>query len=457
MLTGQVGSALLSAVSLAVVLTLTGRLGLYLWGMIGALVVLRILNQILRKPRPVLITHSIAMRSRRVIENELLITAGFMATIYLVGWPIDRFTLGLFAAVNITLNLLLMLGARLFLSIMGERARTSWKTGYEKQALVIGTGPRARKAADMVLDSPEMQTLLIGFIDPRNKGLWRYRDVPFLGKLDALREIIATCQIDAILIAVEPDDLKYVQPAFDVAEQMGVTICFMPEMFGPKLARVRPGFLKGLPILMYRAVPECRTRLFVKGLMDRIGALVGVILSAPLMLAAAIAIKLDSRGPVLFKQVRSGLNGKPFSFYKFRTMVCNAEDLKEELKEHNEMSGPVFKIKDDPRITRVGRILRKYSIDEFPQFFNVLKGDMSLVGPRPPLPKEVAEYEPWQHRKLSVRPGVTCLWQINGRNKIDFEDWMKLDLEYIDNWSLWQDAKILARTVPAVLKTDGAS
>jgi lipopolysaccharide/colanic/teichoic acid biosynthesis glycosyltransferase len=174
-----------------------------------------------------------------------------------------------------------------------------------------------------------------------------------------------------------------------------------------------------------------------------------------MMIAAAIAIKIDSRGPVFFKQTRSGINGKTFKLWKFRTMENDAEKKKAELLEKNEMSGPVFKISDDPRVTKVGRFLRKYSIDEFPQFLNVLRGDMSLVGPRPALPSEVAGFEPWQHRKLSVKPGLTCLWQADGRNSIDFEDWMKMDLKYIDNWSLWEDTKIIARTIPTVLKGSG--
>ena len=192
-------------------------------------------------------------------------------------------------------------------------------------------------------------------------------------------------------------------------------------------------------------------------MIDKAGALAGLILAMPLMFITAVAIKLESRGPVLFKQVRLGLNGRTFHLYKFRTMCDGAETQKDRLRAMNEMSGPAFKIKDDPRITPVGRLLRKYSIDELPQFLNVLKGEMSLVGPRPPLPKEVAQYEPWQHRKLSVKPGVTCLWQVNGRNEIDFDDWMRLDLEYIDNWSLWLDTKLLARTIPAVIKSRGAS
>jgi lipopolysaccharide/colanic/teichoic acid biosynthesis glycosyltransferase len=181
-------------------------------------------------------------------------------------------------------------------------------------------------------------------------------------------------------------------------------------------------------------------------------------LLAPLFVLVAVLIKLDSHGPALFAQSRVGLNKRRFPMYKFRTMVVNAEKLQAQLESRNEVSGPVFKIKDDPRITRVGRFLRKTSIDELPQLFNVLKGDMSLVGPRP-LP--VRDYEgfdqDWQRRRFSVRPGVTCLWQISGRSSIGFNDWMDLDMRYIDHWSLWLDVKILARTIPAVMKGSGAA
>ncbi|HLU50141.1 MAG TPA: sugar transferase, partial [Planctomycetota bacterium] len=162
-------------------------------------------------------------------------------------------------------------------------------------------------------------------------------------------------------------------------------------------------------------------------------------------------------GPVFFAQERLGMNHRPFRMLKFRTMVVNAEELKKELEAKNEMNGPVFKMRRDPRVTPVGRILRKLSLDELPQFLNVLKGDMSLVGPRPPIASEVERYEWWQRRRLSTRPGLTCFWQISGRNEIDFEDWMRLDLRYIDNWSLWLDVELILRTIPAVLRGRGAS
>ena len=188
-----------------------------------------------------------------------------------------------------------------------------------------------------------------------------------------------------------------------------------------------------------------------------ISALV-LVLAGPVIGVAALAIKLTSPGSVLFKQTRMGLNGRIFTLYKFRTMIEDAHARREEVAHLNEMNGPAFKAKDDPRVTPVGRWLRRFSLDEIPQLWNVLKGDMSLVGPRPPIPEEVASYHRWHRRRLSMKPGLTCLWQVSGRNEIqDFDHWMKLDLQYIDNWSPSLDLKILLRTIPAVLSGKGAS
>ena len=185
---------------------------------------------------------------------------------------------------------------------------------------------------------------------------------------------------------------------------------------------------------------------FTKRVFDVGASFVGLTLLSPVLLAAAIAIKLESKGPIIFSQDRVGLNGKIFKMYKLRSMVSNAEELKEKLLEQNEMSGPMFKMKDDPRITKVGKFIRKTSIDELPQLINVLKGDMSLVGPRPSLPKEVEQFEPWMYERLQVKPGLTCIWQVSGRNNIDFEDWMKLDIKYVRERSLWGDLKLVFRT-----------
>ena len=187
------------------------------------------------------------------------------------------------------------------------------------------------------------------------------------------------------------------------------------------------------------------------------GEAAALLVLSPLLLCVALLIKLTSKGPIIFKQARVGLHGRPFNIFKFRTMVVNAEQLKDQLEERNEQTGPVFKMKNDPRVTPIGRLLRKHSIDELPQLINVLRGDMSVVGPRPPLPSEVAKYEGWQLRRLSVRPGLTCIWQVSGRNQISFQEWMFLDMRYIDHWSLTEDLSLILRTLPQVLVGKGAS
>ena len=184
----------------------------------------------------------------------------------------------------------------------------------------------------------------------------------------------------------------------------------------------------------------------LKRIIDVVGALFGLIILSPILIIVGILIKLESKGPIIFAQKRVGLNGKDFKMYKFRSMVINAEEIKEKLKEKNEMSGPMFKIKDDPRITKVGKFIRKTSIDEVPQLINVLKGDMSLVGPRPSLQNEVKEFESWMLKRLEVKPGLTCYWQVMGRNNIDFENWMKLDIKYVNERSFWLDIKLIFKT-----------
>jgi lipopolysaccharide/colanic/teichoic acid biosynthesis glycosyltransferase len=194
----------------------------------------------------------------------------------------------------------------------------------------------------------------------------------------------------------------------------------------------------------------------VKRGLDLVGGALGLVMSIPVLLPAALAIRLSSRGPILFRQRRCGLYGRPFDLYKLRTMVTDAEERKESLLHLNEMSGPVFKIKNDPRVTPVGRWLRRFSIDELPQFWNVLRGDMSLVGPRPALPGEVAHYQTFERRRLSMRPGLTCLWQVGGRSRVrNFEEWVQMDLAYIDRWSLGLDLQVLGRTVLAVVRATG--
>jgi len=399
--------------------------------------------------------YGVERRFTVVMRDELLYSIVAAAGAYLAGLDLPRITFLLILAANLVGQLTMLGLARLSLQIM--RTQCLDNSDNTQRALIIGTGKRARNLTDYILDRPELQCSILGFLDFNRTNLWRYRDIPLIGHPDKLRDIISANQIDLLLVAVAPEDVASLRPVIATAEKMGVTVAFLPQMFRFDGFAPRCQRFGDQSTVIYRTTSDSRFRLFGKWVVDKIGAVAGIVLFAPIALITALAIKCDSRGPVLFRQQRSGQNGKLFDLYKFRTMCCDAEDMKRKLEQLNEMSGPVFKISDDPRVTRVGKFIRKYSIDELPQFLNVLRGDMSLVGPRPPLPSEVLQYKSWQHRRLSVKPGITCSWQVSGRNNIDFEDWMRLDLDYIDNWSLRKDASLLMRTIPAVLKCDGAS
>jgi exopolysaccharide biosynthesis polyprenyl glycosylphosphotransferase len=272
-----------------------------------------------------------------------------------------------------------------------------------------------------------------------------------------IRDVLEGGGVDELIIVVERESLNDYTDTFLLCEELGVTARVVLNFFPHSIARMELHDFEGFPLLSFSTTPTNEVLMFVRRVLDIILAAVILVIFGPLvMLPVAILIKLTSPGPVLFKQTRCGLNGRVFTMYKFRSMVDNAEQLRVELEAFNEMDGPVFKSSRDPRITTVGKIIRRRSIDELPQLFNVLQGHMSLVGPRPPLPQEVARYARWQRRRLSMKPGMTCLWQISGRNEVSFEDWMKLDLTYIDNWSLLLDLKILLKTVPVVLLGRGA-
>jgi exopolysaccharide biosynthesis polyprenyl glycosylphosphotransferase len=264
--------------------------------------------------------------------------------------------------------------------------------------------------------------------------------------------------IYAVVIAARQTFFDRAEKAIRACELEGIECWLLADFFETKISETSVDRFYGRPVLVFRRGTGTSWPQLTKQIMDLAGAVVAlVILSLP-MLVAAIAIKWTSPGPVLFRQRRAGLNGRPFVMYKFRSMVTNAEQLKQELERLNEMSGPVFKVTEDPRMTKVGRFLRKRSIDEFPQLFNVLRLEMSLVGPRPLPLEEVKRFDDLSHRRrLSVRPGLTCTWQVSGRNDVkDFKDWVRMDLEYIDNWSLWLDIKILWRTIWVVLLGTGA-
>ncbi len=264
--------------------------------------------------------------------------------------------------------------------------------------------------------------------------------------------------VELVIFDVRSGELSEIMPGIRACEDEGIETWFSTSFFDTQIAVPKIDHFGGQTFLIFRATPDSSWELFFKVVMDRLGALLLLIFLSPLFLFCALLVRLTSPGPVLFRQQRSGLYGRPFTMYKFRSMNTNAEQMKEELRILNEMSGPVFKMRGDPRVTRVGAWLRRTSLDELPQLFNVLKGEMSLVGPRPlPVDETLAISENAQRRRLSVKPGLTCLWQVSGRNEVtNFSDWVKLDLHYIDNWSLGLDVKILLRTIPVVLCRRGA-
>ena len=330
-----------------------------------------------------------------------------------------------------------------YVLLFSHRLILSWTKKHSalgtRHVAVIGSGKGAIEFARTIEKHEDWGLRLT--------GIFKQTDV---------REILETGGVDELIIVVDRENLSEFNETFLLCEELGVTATVVLNFFPHSIARMELHELDGFPLLSFSTTPTNEALMLVRRVMDVVLSAVLSALFLPVMLVVAAIIKLTSSGEVLFKQERSGLHGRGFTMYKFRSMVDDAEQLRFELEALNEMDGPVFKSSRDPRITGVGKILRRFSIDELPQLYNVLRGDMSLVGPRPPLPQEVARYERWQRRRLSMKPGITCLWQISGRNEVNFEDWMKLDLTYIDNWSLLLDLKILLKTVPVVLLGRGA-
>ncbi len=454
LLTGQIQIYLLMALSFAASFIYLGYSIEFIVKTITITAVVRLFFYLNSAPKPVMEIQSIRKKIKRVIEDETRVGLTLAAFCLFAEWPV----LGNDLLLVLSLNFIAQLGS-LFITnkILSALTANNIFRKSNQQIIIIGTGKNAKQTADAILNAPESKSVLTGFMDFHRTGFWRYRDIPMIGHPDELSGIIANSHIDLIICALENEDISSAQSVFAVADKMGIPICFMPNFLPAVNRKMKHAYINSLPMMLYRAVEDNQIKLFTKSIIDKIGAVVGIIIFSPIMLLTALAIKIEDRGPIFFNQIRSGINGKQFHLFKFRTMCINAEEKKAELEKLNEMSGPVFKITNDPRVTKVGHILRKTSMDELPQFFNVLLGDMSIVGPRPPLPKEVSQYEQWQHRRLSVKPGVTCTWQVSGRNNIDFDDWMKLDLEYIDQWSLWNDTKIIVKTIPAVMKGSGAS
>lgn len=327
-----------------------------------------------------------------------------------------------------------------------------------RTVLLIGRGKTARSISQDLLSHSSYGMRVLGslhFTGEENIGL--PSQIEDLGDTTGLPDILKAHAIDEVHLC--PSDAVWtteVKSVLRFCETVGITCRVAPDFLGIPPGRTTVAWVGETPTYTIYSGFQNNRMLAIKRLIDVVGTGVGMIILLPALATIAAAIKLTSKGPVFFRQTRVGLNGRLFNILKFRSMVPDAEARKEELKALNEVDGPVFKIKKDPRITKVGKVLRKYSLDELPQLINVLKGDMSLVGPRPPIPSEVRQYDWWQRRRLSVRPGLTCIWQVSGRNAIDFDRWMELDLQYIDGWSLGMDIKIMAKTVAEVLKGGGA-
>jgi exopolysaccharide biosynthesis polyprenyl glycosylphosphotransferase len=275
---------------------------------------------------------------------------------------------------------------------------------------------------------------------------------------EKLIDLLHQHSANGVIIEARHSNLAQIEDIIHICELEGLEAWLVADFFKTQISRKTFDFFHGRPTLVFRCTPEASWQGVLKQILDMVGAVLLLLVSLPLLCLAAAVIRLTSPGPILFRQQRCGLNGRPFTMLKFRSMATDAEQRKHELERLNEMQGPVFKLTNDPRVTPVGRLLRKYSIDEFPQLLNVLRGDMSLVGPRPLPVDEVRRFEDIAHRRrLSVKPGLTCLWQVRGRNELrDFDEWVRLDLEYIDNWSIWLDLKILLLSIPVVLLGKGA-
>ena len=325
------------------------------------------------------------------------------------------------------------------------------------RTLIIGAGEVGRAVMRTLVARPDLGYRVVGFAesDPHLGGdaIGRFRR---LGGLDDLAAILTEHRVSEVIITLPSYHHQQIRSIIRACRRVGARPRIVPDFFQLSLNQVDLDNLGGIPLVGVRVTPLGRGPRLAKRIIDVAGALVCLLVFSPLLALTGLAIRLDSKGPILFKQERLGEKVKPFEVIKFRSMRLGAEGEKDALLALNEADGPIFKIKDDPRCTRVGRFIRRTSLDEFPQFFNVLRGEMSLVGPRPPLASEVAKYEPWQRKRLAVKPGITGLWQVSGRSNLTFDEMCLLDIYYIENWSLWMDLRIILRTIPQFIFGKGA-
>ncbi len=367
---------------------------------------------------------------------------------------ISRLLLGMYALIDLLLMIMFRLVAWRFAAPLRRSV-----AGF-RNFLLVGDGPEVAEIARTLEANETRGMRLFGFVRVQTgraealpAGLTR--SYPMV-TLPELPELLRRHVIDEVIFAVGKEDLEKLEDTFLICEEEGVKTRVLLSFFPQVISKVYLERLGSKPLLTFSATPEDESLLLKRGF-DFIMALLALVVLSPLLLLLAVLVKVTSRGPIFFTQTRCGLGGRRFTLHKFRSMRADADLLREELEALNEVDGPVFKIRNDPRCTLIGRFMRKFSLDELPQLVNIIKGDMSFVGPRPPLPQEVEKYERWQRRRLRMHPGLTCLWALEGRSKLSFRRWMELDLEYIDHWSMMLDWKILLKTIPIVLVGRGAS
>ena len=372
---------------------------------------------------------------------------------------ISRLLLGFFVATDLGAMILFRLVARPLAGPLRRRFSSF------RNFLLVGVTPEAMEIARTIEQNRHRGMALAGFAPPgleREAACAVVRAAVLDGSypvyaLTEVPELLRRHAVDEVIFAVSQDELEGLEETFIICEEEGVKTRLLLGFLPHAVSRVYLERLGSTPLLTFSPTPENEYLLLAKRMVDFAMALVFLAVFAPVFFMLALAIKLTSRGPVFYRQTRCGLGGRRFSLLKFRSMHEGADERRAELAARNEADGPAFKIKDDPRCTAVGRLMRRFSLDELPQLVNILKGDMSFVGPRPPLPEEVERYERWQRRRLRMQPGLTCLWALEGRSQLNFRRWMELDLEYIDRWSPSLDWKILLKTIPAVLLGRGAS
>jgi exopolysaccharide biosynthesis polyprenyl glycosylphosphotransferase len=326
----------------------------------------------------------------------------------------------------------------------------------ETRLLVVGSGRLGKMMMQHIAASPDLGYHIVGFLNDTSEPPSDFGRFKMLGTLEDLGLVIRSLQIDEVIIALPSNMHQQSIKSVRLCERLGASFKLVPDLYELSLSRIDMEAVEGIPLISIKQISLNTVQRIITRFVDILVSLLILMLGSPLWLCIALAIRLNSPGEIIYKQTRIGLDGRPFKVYKFRSMYMNADQLTASLWVKNEAQGPLFKMRDDPRITPVGKFLRRTSLDEFPQIINVLRGEMSLVGPRPPLSSEVAQYEDWQKGRLAIKPGMTGLWQVRGRSNLSFDEGVLMDLYYIENWSLRLYFLILFRTVPAVLTNRGA-